>query len=350
MPAVAIRLRRVGRQCGMSSVTPLDGRTADEADIAGVHAAITAGLEADRPGEPTPTVTAIADRLRSARDGRRTFRWVARDGGIPVGYLVLDLPERDNTHLGLYDLAVHPGHRRRGAGTDLLREAVRTAAGADRRTLLGEAYEGTPGAEFARSLGMRVVQHERISLLRLADVDRADIDALAAAEHPGYRLERWVDGVPDTLLDRFARAKDTMNEAPTGDMDWTGRVFDAAAVRGEEDHLRSLGRLQHVVVAVDEKTDEIAAFTEVAVFPEPHRSQQEDTAVVPGHRGHGLGLWVKAAMLTWLRTAQPGVAELITGNADDNVHMLRINTRIGFRRHALMQEWQADVPALAVRL
>jgi GNAT superfamily N-acetyltransferase len=334
----------------MTTITALDGPAADDADIAAVHAVFAAAMLADRPGDPVPTLSATADRLRSLRGGRRTFRWVARDGGTPVGHLVLGLPDDSNTHLGLLDLVVHPEHRRRGTGTALLREAVRATGGDGRRTVLVEAYAGTAGEHFARALGLRAVQNERISLLRLADVDWTDVTALAAAAHPGYRLERWADGCPDELVERFARAKATMNEAPSGDIDWTGRTFDVQEIRDEEDFLRSLGRTVQVVVALDEAGGDIAALTEVVIDPEPYRSHQEDTAVVAGHRGRGLGLWVKAAMLTWLRDQRPDVAELITGNADANAHMLRINDRLGYRPHALLQEWQADVPTLAARL
>jgi hypothetical protein len=194
------------------------------------------------------------------------------------------------------------------------------------------------------------VQDEQLSLLRLAGVDWADVTALAAAPHPGYRLERWIGAVPDALLDRFATAKSSMNDAPTGDMDWTGRIYTPQAVRDEEALLRDLGRELRVVVAVHEATGAIAALTEVAVHHDQRRSMQEDTAVVPPHRGSGLGLWVKADMLVRLRDERPEVAEILTGNAADNAHMLRINTRLGFRPYVLVQEWQADVHALGGRL
>ena len=339
------------RQVGNSAVSPFDGQRLGGDDVAAVHGVVAAAVTADLPGEPVPTLAEVAGRLRSRRDGRRTFRWIARDdAGGPVGHLVLGLPDLDNTHLGLFDLTVHPAHRRRGTGSALLREAATVAAANDRRTLLVEAYEGSPGAAFCAARGLRPVQDERISLLRLADVDWADVTALTAAAHPGYRLVGWTGETPDELLAGYAAAKDTMNDAPTGDMDWTGRVYTPEVLRAEEATLRSLGREPRVVLAVHEATGEVAALTEVAVLRDPRRSEQEDTAVVPGHRGSGLGLWVKAAMLVRLRAERPDVAELTTGNAADNAHMLRINDRIGFRPHLTLIEWQADVPALLARL
>ena len=45
----------------------------------------------------------------------------------------------------------------------------------------------------------------------------------------------------------------------------------------------------------------------VLVGRRPQRARQHDTAVVPAHRSHGLGLWIKSAMLVALRAEQPDV-------------------------------------------
>src|SRR5215207_852901 len=218
----------------MATVHPFRGDQLDDADLVALHGAVAAALAVDRPADPVPSVADIAHRLRARRGGRRTFRWLAREGGTPVGHLVLDLPDVENTHLGLFDLVVHPEHRRRGTGSALVREAVRVAAAEGRRSLLVEAYEGSAGIGFAGALGLRAVQDQQLSLLRLAEVDWADVTALAAAPHPGYRLERWIGAAPDELLDRYATAKSSMNDAPTGDMDWTGVVYTPSTVRDEE--------------------------------------------------------------------------------------------------------------------
>ena len=345
-----------GHQIGTTTLAarlgpePFEGARLDPADVAALHRVALGSGRTDRPEDPVPSAAEFADRLTVRRGGRRTFRWLVRSGGTPVGHLVMDLSDVDNTHLGLFDLSVHPDHRRHGVGSALVRAAARLAAAEGRRSLLVEAYEGSGGAEFCRTLGLAALQNERISLLRLADPDRADVAALAAAAHPGYRLDGWVGRCPADLLDRFGRAKAAMNDSPRGEMDLGPLSYSTDQLRAEEDRFRALGREFRVVVAVHEATGEIAALTELAVARDPYRSDQEDTAVVAGHRGTGLGLWVKAAMLVRLLAERPDVAELTTGNADDNAHMLRINDRIGFRPYATIQEWQADVPALVSRL
>ena len=110
-----------------------------------------------------------------------------------------------------------------------------------------------------------------------------------------------------------------------------------------------MGGQLRVVVAVHEATGDVTALTEVVVGPSP-RASQEDTAVVPAHRGRGLGLWVKADMLLRLRAERPTVTEILTGNATDNAYMLAINERLGFRPYRDVTGWQAGVPELAGRL
>jgi hypothetical protein len=53
--------------------------------------------------------------------------------------------------------------------------------------------------------------------------------------------------------------------------------------------------------------------------------------VLAGHRGHGLGITVKAANLIRLRVDEPQVTRVLTWNAETNEHMRAVNERLGFR-------------------
>jgi len=262
---------------------------------------------------------------------------------------VLVLPDIDNQHLAMSNVLVRPDHRRHGLGTALLRAAVAAAAADGRSTFLVEADDGSPGEAFCRAHGLREVSRARLSLLRLAAVDWAEVGALAAAPHTGYRLVRWTDRCPDELVERYAVAKTAMNDAPVDGADIADEVFTAGVIRQNEAGHREMGFTHWVTVAVHEQTGAVAGLTEL-VLASPPRAFQEDTAVVPAHRGSGLGLWVKADMLCRLRAERPDVTEVMTGNAASNEHMLRINTRLGFRPHRAIGEWQAGVGELVSRL
>ena len=332
---------------GTTQLERLENPTDD--DGVAFHRLITAAEAVDRPGDPPTELDEAAGRLRMRRNDRRVLRWVVRGGDAMVGHAVLALPDLDNQHLAWSNVTVRPDHRRRGLGTALLREAVATAAVDGRRTLLLEADEGSAGEAFCRARGLRAVSRARLSLLRLADVGWADVEALATAAHPGYRLARWTDHCPDELVEQFAVAKAAMNDAPIDDADIASHVYTAEVIRQNEAGHRAMGFTDWVTVAVHEQTGAVAGLTELVPGPPP-RSFQDDTAVVPAHRGSGLGLWIKADMLLRLRAERPDMTEVITGNAASNAHMLRINTRLGFRPHRAMAEWQGEVGELVSRL
>lgn len=48
-------------------------------------------------------------------------------------------------------------------------------------------------------------------------------------------------------------------------------------------------------------------------------------------------------MLLRVRAERPGVEEILTGNAHDNGHMLRINDRLGFRPYSVILGFQGEV-------
>lgn len=58
---------------------------------------------------------------------------------------------------------------------------------------------------------------------------------------------------------------------------------------------------------------------------------QWDTVVLPEHRGHRLGMAVKAANILQVRESEPTATAIITWNAEENRHMLRVNEELGFR-------------------
>jgi GNAT superfamily N-acetyltransferase len=327
-------------------VVELNPATATDAEVAAVHGVLVAANALDRPRDPAPPPAETASRVRSCRTDRRMRFFLATEGSEPVGYGDLWLSDVDNPHMGLGSVRVHPRHRGRGVGTALVRTVAAAMAAEGRPVLLSATVAGTAGDGFVPALGGRRTGTERISLLELAEVDRADIGALAAAEHPGYRLEAYTGALPDERVAAYAVAETAMNDAPHDDADLDAFVFTPGSVRADEAAAAERGEL-HRVLALD-ATDRIAGFTEVVA--KPGWSSQRDTAVVPAHRGHGLGLWLKAAMLVRLRTARPDVTALLTGNQESNRQMLAINDRLGFRTWAQVQEYQSDVADLIRRL
>jgi GNAT superfamily N-acetyltransferase len=178
-----------------------------------------------------------------------------------------------------------------------------------------------------------------------------DADGVMPMPAPPRGGSRSAQAEEESLLDSYAQAKRAMNEAPTGSMDWERLEYTGRQIRADDDVLRRRGWQCRVVVAVHEPSGEVAGLTEVIVSRwAPVRAETDDTAVVPAHRGTGLGLWIKAEMLRRLLAERPDVVEVVTRNGLTNEHMWRINARLGFRTYATCVERQARVAELAARV
>ncbi|ARX83985.1 MULTISPECIES: GNAT family N-acetyltransferase [Streptomyces] len=317
-----------------------------DADADAWHRVVAASMTHDLPGALPPGPEQIRARLtKPALDSHRLTWLAAGPDGVPVGVAGLRLfGSAGRDHLAELELHVDPAHRRLGTGSRLLAAAVAACRAEGRRSLITEAAADGPGQAFAEQRGFRGALTLDHLLLRLDEVAPADLAKAADAEHPGYRLTGWTGAVPDGLAAAFAAAKNAMNDMPMGDLDYGSVAWDADRVRAMAKVVADRGDTLLTIAAVhDDGT--MAGYTEILI-PQgaPPRAQQYDTAVVPGHRGHGLGLWVKAAMVRRLRAEHPGVAEIETDNADDNVHMLAVNHALGFRPYRRTREFQLDVP------
>lgn len=326
---------------------PLPRVLVTDADVAAWHRVVVASMAHDLPGVPPPGLDQIHAQLtKPALDGHRLAWLAAGPDGIPVGVAGLRVfGSAGRDHLAELELHVDPAHRRLGTGSRLLSAVVASCRAEGRRSLIAAASADSPGEAFSERRGFRRAMTLDHLLLRFDELDEAELLRAADAPHPGYRLTSWTGTVPDGLADAFAAAKNAMNDMPVGDLDYGSVAWDADRVRAMAKVIDDRGDALLTLAAVhDDGT--MAGYTEIVV-PQgaPPRVQQYDTAVVPEHRGHGIGLWVKAAMVRRLRAEHPGVVEIETDNADDNVHMLAVNRALGFRSYRRTREFQLDVPA-----
>ncbi|MEV7443997.1 GNAT family N-acetyltransferase [Streptomyces sp. NPDC091204] len=328
------------------------------AEAAAWHRIVAASTAHDLPGVPAPDPAEIHSRLTQPALGSRRLTWLAigADDGVPVavaGLRVFTSPGQE--HLSELELHVDPAHRRLGTGSLLLSAVVAACRTENRRSLIAAAAADSPGEAFGERRGFRRVMTLDHLILRLDEkpetglpetgLPETGLPEAADTAPPGYRPAHWTGTVPDELADAFAAAKNAMNDMPVGDMDYGSIAWDADRVRAMAKVVADRGDTLLTLAAVhDDGT--IAGYTEI-LLPQGSgpRAQQYDTAVVPAHRGHGLGLWVKSAMVRRLRAEHPDVVEIETDNADDNVHMLAVNHRLGFRSYRRTHELQLDVPA-----
>ena len=81
-----------------------------------------------------------------------------------------------------------------------------------------------------------------------------------------------------------------------------------------------------------EENGSISGLTEIFYHPEiPNMVEQELTGVLPEYRDRGLGKWLKAAMVFYVKKTYPSIEYIQTGNANNNEVMNAINKRVGFK-------------------
>lgn len=320
--------------------SPLTAPAAD--DFRAWHRVESAALAHDRPGEPVPSPAALQARLTESGSRSRLMLWLVRGSGDDaVATATLRLfTDPGRSHLAEVDMTVHPAYRRMGTGSRLLSTVTEAAAAAGCRNLVTEVVSGTPDEGFLSTRGFHPVL--RLTWLRLALDEIPDaVRKLPGEPHPGYRLTAWEGVVPDGLAESFAAARQGMDDMPTGELDLGEVRWDVERVREAAETVARRGERLLTVAALSDADDSVAGYTEL-VLPEDDagRAQQYDTAVLPAHRGHGLGMWVKAEMLRRVLAGHPRLTEVQTDNADDNRHMLAVNTALGFRPLRRTVEYQ----------
>jgi GNAT superfamily N-acetyltransferase len=250
-----------------------------------------------------------------------------------------------NQHLREAGIDVLPAHRRKGIAKQLLREMVSAAGGADDIVISFFTIDRVPAAAaFLERIGAKRTLTMHTNQLDLSRVDRAMVHEWATIRTEGYRLE-WVDGdVPESLMTNVIVAYDTMNSAPRGDsamQDWN---TTPEQIREFDRSRRATGRERRLVLAIHEATGDTAGYTELVYDPRiPHLIWQSGTAVIPSHRGQGIGKWIKAAMLERATRDWPKATLVRTGNADVNAPMLAINTRLGFKPTWAESIWEVGI-------
>ena len=283
-----------------------------------------------------------------------------------LGVLSVDAPILDNEHMGYLDPTVHPAHRGHGIGSTLLSEGERVLGDWDRTTILvwsivtpavSEQTQGTivdpagtvrlktddRAVRFALDRGYAFSQAERHSVQPSPVPEDALSAALneAQANAAGYELVPIPRAAPGGPVERLVPLFAAMATAPPlGAVDWRPEVWDRDRVERAYEQM-ARGRELYTTLARHVDSDEIAAFTQLkGPYDKPEVVFQENTLVLGHHRGHSLGLWIKAANCALISRERPSSRRVHTWNADENDYMLAINTRLGYRRESIAAAWQ----------
>ena len=331
------------------TIEPVDLQTATDAEVQ--EAALfrqELALE-QRPEDPPTPLAVIAQWLRARPPGQWRAIFLARDraGGLAgYGIAARNLKDTDNPHIRWSEIAVKPKHRRVGLGRALFARVLSSFDGqGDDLTLISETTDRVPSGEaFANAIGAKPGLPMKLNQLDLRTVDRTRVAEWARAAPKGYRLERIDDTVPEQFVKAFIQASEGINDMPRGDIAFNDWKLTEAQIRQRESFFKQAGLTWWLLLAIDEDTGKGVGFTEVEFNPlDPHVIQQEGTAVVAAHRGHGIGLWLKAVLLERILAERPDSRFIRTGNANVNAQMLAINAKLGFAYAWQTTLWQVPI-------
>ncbi len=293
-----------------------------------------AAQKIDAPFDYPMTVEEYTLMRRHGWDGEVPETYAAWEDDRLVGVTAVHTSEWDNKHLAWGELLVHPDLRGAGRGSELLAFAENRARELGRTSIGLDGWDGKETNRFAAKHGLPRKGSAIKRRQTLARLDRSAVEEMydeARTAASAYELLRISGRTPAELLDAVAEMTAAINDAPTDDLDIEDEVFPAERIMAYEAAQEARNRRIYRVVAAHRDTGALAGHTVVVVEAErPEIGDQHDTSVVAAHRGHRLGLLLKADMLRWLAEEEPALATIDTWNMESNARMIEVNERLGY--------------------
>lgn len=334
---------------------PFDPATASDSEFEAINAFRNALRAESWPEDAPHDVEHTISRYRnlSVLSDLRLITYFVWDNGRVCADAGIQVPLRDNLHLAFSGISVAPTHRRQGLATSLLPPVLDAAQNEGRRLLGFGTGDAVPAGEaFAEQLEAKRGMATHTNQLSVADLDAGLLERWqAAAPNETFELGFWDGPFPEAELEAIADLVGVMNTAPRDDLEMEDFTVTPAQLRERERYQASIGTTRWVAYARERSSGTLAGYTETSWNPaNPRVLWQGDTGVKPTYRGHGLGKWLKAAMLARVLREKPAIAYVRTGNADSNGPMLAINHALGFKPRMAEIWWELGLDKLGAYL
>lgn len=329
-------------------IKPFDVKNASNAEYRAANAFSNLMRAEQLPDDPPIPLDEQIKSFQNIPSFVEVKAWAVECGAVALasGSIALTHSET-NQHIGEVDIQVLPEYRRQGIARQLLARIVAVAQREHRTLLIMNTTERIPAGEaFMRRLGATQGLINHTNQLDLRELNRDLIRAWqiqAQQDARDFELGLWEGMYPEEDLADIVTLWDVMNSAPRDALqidDWKTTLEQLRQI--EQSNL-ARGRQPWTMYVREKSSHKFAGYTEV--FWHPNRPQilnQGATAVFPRYRNHGLGRWLKAAMLDKVLRDRPQVKYIRTGNADSNAPMLKINLELGFKPYISRCVWQVE--------
>lgn len=325
------------------TVTPVDPH--DGSALRAWYDAFVAGVTDGRAAPMVSTYAALSASLTRPGRTRRRVAVAASDAGTVLGGMLFEYDLEHDTQVVEVEIGVPPWHRHQGVGSTLWDWAAGRAGELGRsvaQTELDVAANGAladdPGGRFALQRGFcseHVEDHLVLPWPGLPPEQNPD---------PAYEVRTWSGRAPHALVAGYADLRTAMSaDVPTGAMTREARTVSIERVREHEERMLRTYRIYVALARADD--GDCVGYT--LLFVDPNDSEnaiQDDTLVLRAHRGHGLGMRLKAANYEQVAAAEARLRRVHTWTAQRNGAMQQINARFGFRVVEVTHELEAQLP------
>jgi len=269
-------------------------------------------------------------------------------GGVFILIAKPESPDYESQkHMGMVLPRVMKEYRRQGIGTQILEFSARILKEQGCTLLQGDT-NSDEGRAFANRFGAEVAIESRDNRAYVKDIDWEMVEQWAAEgakNNPDVTIE-FFEGLPEEAdLEAYSTLyTEVFNQQPFEELEGLETTWTPERMRELHTRMQEMGNMDYVMFTRETKGD-LSGMTEMNYHPErSHRISQGLTGVQENYRGRGLGKWLKAKMLLYMRENFPTVEHIATTNAASNEAMLSINERLGFKlyKHTTMFKIQLD--------
>ena len=242
----------------------------------------------------------------------------------------------ENRHTGSIFIDTHSEYRRKGIAEQMLKFIAGKAEECGIRILQSDYILKSSG-RFCSRFGFDIASDRNFYRLYQRNIDWNKLKEYSniKASEQGVTLKCF-QFVPDDLLDEFCRVYSECGRmAPDYDGDFVAaEQITPESVRRDDEYCRKNGYVKLNMISI-EKNGSISGVTDLGYdTADPKIVNQGLTGVLTDHRGRGIGLWLKSAILFRLKELNTDFEYIETGNNKSNTAMLVINEKLGYVRHS----------------